>query len=293
MSNGKKPGAIMIAAAVFFFLASGVWAMSAKDRIDAFKSSTKETPNASKPKAETAQTKNEAEKTEAKKAKTNEEKTSPAAKEHAESPKAAHGGFQSVTETPSAEALKKLLEGNERVVLGKALNPNRTAQRRTETAKGQHPMAVVVTCSDSRVPPEIIFDQGFGDIFVVRTAGNVVDEVALGSIEYAVDHLGARLIIVLGHTKCGAVTAAMEGGEAPGHLPAVLNPIKPAVEKAQSMEGELLPNAVRANVKLMAQKIFQSSPGFVQMLEDCVLRVAGAVYDIETGKVVLTYQPIL
>lgn len=293
MINGKISGAAILTAAIFFLFASGATAMSAKERIEAFKSSTKETAGVQKPKTETAQAKSEGEKAEPKKAKAPEGVSAHAAKESAESSRDAQPHFQPVTETSSAEALKKLMEGNERVVAGKPSNPNRTAQRRSETAKGQHPSAVVVTCSDSRVPPEIIFDQGYGDIFVVRTAGNVVDEVALGSIEYAVDHLGVRLIVVLGHTSCGAVTAALEEGEAPGHLPAVLNPIKPAVEKAQTMEGELLPNAIRANVKMMAQKIFQSSPGFVQMLEDCVLRVAGAVYDIDSGRVVLTYQPVL
>lgn len=191
------------------------------------------------------------------------------------------------------EALKLLLEGNERVVKGKTRGPNRTPQRRGELATGQRPFAVVVTCSDSRVPPELLFDQGYGDLFVVRTAGNVVDDVALGSIEYAVEHLGARLIVVLGHTKCGAVKATAEGGELPGHLPAIAEAIRPAVDAARTKPGDLVSNAVRANVKRVVQQIMESGPGFVEKLEDCVLRIAGGVYDLDTGKVQLTYQPVI
>ena len=265
-------------------------AVSARDRLDAFKASTKETQASSK--AKQTQSKSEEAKA-AQKETAKEDASGEKAGEAAKSSDAQKHAEPAAVEISSAEALKRLMEGNERLATGKPAGPNRTAQRRAEVAKGQQPIAVVVTCSDSRVPPEIIFDQGYGDIFVVRTAGNVIDEVALGSIEYAVDHLGARLIIVLGHTRCGAVTAALEGGELPGHLPAVVNAIKPAVDAAQGKPGDVLQNAIRLNVKFMAQKIIQSSPGFTQMLEDCVLRVAGAVYDLDTGKVHLTYQPVL
>lgn len=194
---------------------------------------------------------------------------------------------------PVEDALRMLLEGNDRVVKGKTRGPNRTLQRRGEVAAGQHPFAIVITCSDSRVPPELLFDQGYGDLFVVRTAGNVVDDVALGSIEYAVEHLGARLIVVLGHSKCGAVKATVEGGELPGHLPAIAEAIRPAVDSVRSKPGDLVANAVRANVRLVVQKIMESGPGFVEKLEDCVLRIAGGVYDLDTGKVQLTYQPVM
>ncbi|NTU59732.1 MAG: carbonic anhydrase [Deltaproteobacteria bacterium] len=194
---------------------------------------------------------------------------------------------------PAEEALKLLLDGNERVVKGTARGPNRTALRRQELAAGQRPFAVVVTCSDSRVPPELLFDQGYGDLFVVRTAGNVVDAVALGSIEYAVEHLGVRLVVVLGHSRCGAVSATLEGGALPGHLPTIAEAIQPAVEAVRSKPGDLLANCVKANVKLVVQKIMRTSPDYVQNMEECVFRIVGGYYDLDTGKVQLTYQPVI
>ena len=118
-----------------------------------------------------------------------------------------------------AEAMQKLLEGNARYVSGNVSHQDQyVLERRSELISSQHPFAIVVGCSDSRVPPEAVFDQGLGDIFVVRTAGQVLDNASLGSIEYAVEHLGVPLVVVLGHDNCGAVTAAVKGGEAPGHL---------------------------------------------------------------------------
>ena len=114
-----------------------------------------------------------------------------------------------------AEALNRLKAGNERFVQGKINDSKSVITQRAATAQGQHPFAIIVACADSRVAPEIVFDQGIGDLFVVRTAGNLVDDHALGSIEYAVEHLGALCIVVLGHQRCGAVTAALEGGSAP------------------------------------------------------------------------------
>jgi len=116
--------------------------------------------------------------------------------------------------TMSAEqALKLLLEGNQRFVAGKLEHPNQTPARRAEVAKGQHPFAAVLACSDSRTPPEIIFDRGLGDIFTVRVAGNVADQVVIESLDYSVKHLGVRVVMVLGHSRCGAVIAAVEGHE--------------------------------------------------------------------------------
>ncbi len=117
---------------------------------------------------------------------------------------------------PADEALSRLKAGNERFAQSKVSAGQPVAERRAATAQTQHPFAIIVGCADSRTAPEIIFDQGIGDLFVVRTAGNLVDDYALGSIEYAVEHLGSRLIVVLGHERCGAVTAALEGGSAPG-----------------------------------------------------------------------------
>src|SRR5215218_7417660 len=122
-----------------------------------------------------------------------------------------------------ADALKAIMEGNARFVAAKAAYPHQTVEQRTSVAGGQHPIAVVLSCSDSRVPPELVFDQGLGDLFVVRVAGNVADDAVIASIEYAVEHLGPTLVVVLGHEKCGAVAATLDavktGGAVPGHLP--------------------------------------------------------------------------
>src|SRR5258708_12313050 len=133
-----------------------------------------------------------------------------------------------------AEAISQLKEGNGRYTSGNLQHPGQTTERRTELAKTQHPFAAIVSCSDSRVPPEIVFDQGLGDLFVVRVAGNVINDEGLGSIEYTVDHLGTRLIFVLGHQSCGAVITARETIAAkdkpPGHIDFLVTAIKPAVE---------------------------------------------------------------
>src|SRR5207248_10775636 len=133
-------------------------------------------------------------------------------------------------------------------------HPGQTAERRAELANTQHPFATIVDCSDSRVPPEIVFDQGLGDLFIFRVAGNVIDDHGLGSIEYAVDHLGVRLIVVLGHQRCGAVQAAKETmaakGKAPGHIESLVTAIKPAVEATAKDD---LDTTVTSNVKNVVQ----------------------------------------
>ncbi len=153
------------------------------------------------------------------------------------------------------EALKKLIGGNKFYVAGKSRHPHQTIERRTELAKGQNPFAVILGCSDSRVPPEILFDQGLGDLFVVRVAGNVVDNAVQGSIEYAVEELGVPLIMVLGHERCGAVKAAVDvvekGGELPGQIETIIDKIKPAVEKVKGKPGDLLENAINENVLMV------------------------------------------
>jgi carbonic anhydrase len=212
-------------------------------------------------------------------------------------PSAAHvagGHGEHVAGLGADEALKQLLEGNKRYASGHAKSPNRNATRRAELASAQHPIAVVVSCSDSRVPPELLFDQGFGDIFVVRTAGNIVDSIELGSIEYAVDHLGTKLIVVLGHERCGAVTAALQGGEAPGNIKSVVEAIKPAVEKGKALHtghGEVLDSCIRSNVKQVAEKIRKTAPILSEKVEDGMLKVVGAYYDLDSGIVDMTYMP--
>ncbi len=185
------------------------------------------------------------------------------------------------------DQLTKLTDGNKRFVEGKLLHQNQSTERRTEVASGQKPFAVVVTCSDSRVPPEIIFDQGLGDLFVIRTAGHVVDDIALASIEYAVEHLHVELVVVLGHEKCGAVDAAVSGGELTGHLEKLVAEIKPAVEEAKNEEGDLLTNAVYKNVDLVVGQLKSSEPILKEFIEHNHLQIIGAYYDLDEGKVTI------
>jgi carbonic anhydrase len=183
-----------------------------------------------------------------------------------------------------AEAISKLKEGNGRYAGGNLQHPGQTAERRVELAKSQHPFAIIVSCSDSRVPPEIVFDQGLGDLFVVRVAGNVIDDHALGSIEYAVDHLGVRLIVVLGHQSCGAVQAAKETiaakGKAPAHIQSLVTAIRPAVEATVSGDLEA---TVKANVKDVVRALRSSTPILKAKVDSGDVRVIGGYYSLDTG----------
>jgi carbonic anhydrase len=179
---------------------------------------------------------------------------------------------------------QKLVDGNLRFVSGQVTHPNQDMARIEETAKGQHPFAIVVSCSDSRVPPEVLFDQGIGDLFVVRTAGEVVTEVELGSIEYAVEHLGATYLVVLGHKKCGAVDATLKGGDVPPNIEAIAAQIRPAVEAARFFKGDALDNAVRENAKTVLAKI-KGSEILAEAMHAGKLNLKAAYYDIDTGKV--------
>jgi carbonic anhydrase len=150
----------------------------------------------------------------------------------------------------------------------------------------QHPFAIIVSCSDSRVPPEIVFDQGLGDLFVIRVAGNVIDDHSLGSIEYAVDHLAVRLVVVLGHQRCGAVKAAKDTiaakTEAPAHIQSLVTAIQPAVEA--TVHGDL-ETTVKANVKDVLQALRSSTPVLKPKVDSGELRVLGAYYTLDTGAV--------
>jgi carbonic anhydrase len=160
------------------------------------------------------------------------------------------------------------------------------AKRRAELTKSQHPFAIILGCSDSRVPPELVFDQGLGDLFVARVAGNVIDDHSLGSIEYAVDHLGARLIVVLGHQRCGAVKAAKETiaakTEAPAHIQSLVTAIQPAVEATAKGDLEA---TVEANVKNVTQALRSSAPLLKPKVDSGELKVVGAYYSLDTGSV--------
>jgi carbonic anhydrase len=194
------------------------------------------------------------------------------------------GADQSASLSPNA-AQARLTTGNARFVSGKLAHPNQSSARRAKLAEGQHPFAIILGCADSRTAPEVVFDQGLGDLFVVRNAGNVVDDVALGSIEYAVDHLGASLIVVLGHENCGAVKATVEGGKQPGHLPAIVKAIRPAVKASAHLEGDRVDNAVLENARLEAKRIRESKPILRKLIDEGKVRVVSARYDLDTGRV--------
>ncbi|MFH1454048.1 MAG: carbonic anhydrase [Armatimonadota bacterium] len=185
------------------------------------------------------------------------------------------------------QVLKKLLEGNNRFISGKTIHPNQTPKHRLKLAKAQHPVAVIVCCSDSRVCPEIIFDMGLGDLFEIRLAGNIVGDVSIGSIEYAVKYLNVGLILVLGHKGCGAVNAAMQKAKMPGHIGSLTEAIKPALKKAQKKQGDLFDNTVKSNVELFVDKLKKSKPILSKAVNARKLKIAGAVYDWHTGLVTL------
>lgn len=186
-----------------------------------------------------------------------------------------------------AEAQRRLLEGNRRYVEAQASHTNQTAARRTGLARTQHPFAVVVGCADSRVPPEILFDQGLGDLFVIRLAGNILDDAVLASVEYAVAHLDVRYVMILGHERCGAVTAVAAGGEAEGHVSALVKAIQPAVDKVRGEPGDLVENAVLANIALVAGQVRSAQPILANLVRRGELAVVGARYDLDDGKVTI------
>lgn len=185
------------------------------------------------------------------------------------------------------QALQRLLEGNARYVAGKAAHPDQSPERRTELLKGQAPFAVVLTCADSRVAPELFFDQGLGDLFVIRNAGNILDDHVIGSMEYAVEHLHASLIIVVGHENCGAVSAAVAGGATPGHIHSVVEAILPAVEQSKALPGDRVDNAVRANALRTTQMLTHIEPILKEAAAKQSLGIVSARYDLTTGKVEL------
>lgn len=185
------------------------------------------------------------------------------------------------------QALARLLEGNKRYTQHKEQHPDETLARRRELETTQHPFAVILSCSDSRVPPELIFDQGLGDLFVIRVAGNIAESDELGSIEYAVEHLGTKLIVVLGHEKCGAVTAAVAGGDGPGHLKSLVSAIQPAVAEARNLPGDKVHNCVVANARLVARQIRESEPVLKEKIEREGVKVVAAEYALDSGVVTL------
>lgn len=187
------------------------------------------------------------------------------------------------------EALKLLLAGNQRFVAGNlnSITRDEMAQRRAELIQGQKPFAIILCCSDSRVGPEIVFDQELGNIFVVRTAGEVLDAAGIGSIEYAVAHLGSPLLLVLGHEHCGAVAAAVADAKEPGHIANIVKAIRPVVAKTKGQPGDPLQNAIRANVQDIAARLRSAGPVLSERVKAGQLKVLGATLSLSTGKVEL------
>ncbi len=188
--------------------------------------------------------------------------------------------------------LARLLEGNKRYVSGQSTRIGRTPADFAADARGQAPLAIIVGCADSRVSPEIIFDQGVADLFVVRVAGNVVSgtgPLVKGSIEFAVAELGARLIMVLGHSQCGAVKAAIAHVDAndklPGSIGGLVDLIKPAVAAAKGRPGDKLDNVIRANVERCVARLKGLDPILSKLVDKNELKVVGATYELSTGSV--------
>ncbi|MFN6483889.1 MULTISPECIES: carbonic anhydrase [unclassified Nostoc] len=181
-------------------------------------------------------------------------------------------------------ALQKLIDGNQRFVAHHPQYPDQSELRLHEVAQAQHPFATILSCADSRVPAEIVFDQGIGDIFDVRIAGNIATHEAIGSIEYAVVLLGSPLLMVMGHERCGAVTAAVQNESLLGDISTFVKAIKPAVEKVKNQSGDAVENAVVANVQYQIERLKRSKL-LTEQVESGKLKIVGGRYDLDTGKV--------
>lgn len=194
------------------------------------------------------------------------------------------------------QALALLKDGNRRFLADSPVSAAVGRERRLAIARGQAPFAAYVTCSDSRVPPELLFGRGLGELFIIRNAGNTVDTVALGSIEYAVAELGVPLVVVMGHERCGAVAAAAsvvrENATFPGAIGRMVEPIIPAVLKAQGQPGDLVENSVRENVRRVANQLRTATdPLLMEPQRAGKLKVVGAYYDLDTGTVDFFDEP--
>jgi carbonic anhydrase len=184
-------------------------------------------------------------------------------------------------------ALEKLMDGNKRYQVTNQTYPHQTVAHRQTLLNSQNPFAVILSCADSRVPPELIFDQGLGDLFVIRVAGHVVDDAVLASVEFAVTMLYAPLVMVLGHTQCGAVEATISGGELPGSLSKLAAAIQPAVASAKEQPGDLVDNAIKTNANMTAVQLLTRSPLLKQATADAQVKIVVALYKLDTGAVEL------
>ncbi|HCP13294.1 MAG TPA: hypothetical protein DIT89_13250 [Planctomycetaceae bacterium] len=181
------------------------------------------------------------------------------------------------------QAFRRILDGHWRYLQNERQQIHVTHEDRQRHAEGQFPFAAILGCADSRVSPEVIFDQGQGDLFVVRVAGNVLGDFEQASLEYAVQNLGVRLVLVMGHEQCGAVKAAIGGTVIPGVLGQLINEIRPAVEQAQGQDGDLLNNAIRSNVCHTVDMLLERSAAIRDLVAAGEVRVIGLVYDLASG----------
>lgn len=182
-------------------------------------------------------------------------------------------------------ALQQLMDGNKRFIETSQTHPNQDSERRIALGSGQAPFAAVLACADSRVPPEVLFDQGLGDLFVVRVAGNILNDQLLGSLEYAAAHLDTPLIVVLGHTSCGAIGAVAEGAELEGHMASLIPAIQPAVDKVKDQEGNLTDNAAKEVARMTAEQLINSEPIIADLIKAGKLKVVPAFYELESGEI--------
>jgi carbonic anhydrase len=202
--------------------------------------------------------------------------------------KADAGPGTGAAQISSAAARQRLIAGNRRYVAGKPLRVDHSRRRET-TAPGQKPFAIILGCSDSRVPPEILFDQGLGDLFTIRVAGNIADDLAIGSMEYAVEHFATPLIVVLGHERCGAVTATVTatttGVMPPPHLASLVTAIRPSVEASSAMPGDAVENAIVTHIRRTVAELKASGPVLADAVGSGWLEIVGAEYHLASGRV--------
>jgi len=183
------------------------------------------------------------------------------------------------------EALQQLKIGNQRYIRGELKHPHTDASWRDSLKSSQHPFAVILSCADSRVVPELVFDQGLGDLFVIRVAGAVAKEKVIGSIEYAVKFLGSKLVVVMGHENCGAVSASLGDADPGGHIGAIIERIKPAVYMAKRLPGDHLTNAIKVNAQLVCEELKESKPILIDAVKSTGVKIVSAYYKLSTGEV--------
>lgn len=183
------------------------------------------------------------------------------------------------------QALEKLIEGNKRFAESDHFSINRVEQRRLELIEGQNPFAAIISCADSRVPAEIVFDQGLGELFVVRNAGNVISSSVIGSIEYALIHLGVKLVVILGHDDCGAIKATLGSSSDSFFVRGIQEKILPAIEEAKRQGGDLMYNSVMNNVRAQINKLKTAGNIIHELVNKDEVMIIGGYYCLKSGKI--------